>query len=405
MLKIFRNKNVTKMVLWAILILILPAFVLWGTGNIGRSGDRGPTFVGTIDGRRISFEDFYKSLIAVRCQIILNYFAQPKVLDTFLNNKELMGKLAWDRLLIGSEAKRAGIRANDTEVISFLKSHPIFVREGAFDDKVYQYILRQNINVDPRSFEEITRQNLVVQKMNDRVTRDVTVSDEEVFDTYKRENKKFKLICAVFSADRYEGKVKIDDAAIRKYYDAHKKEFVVPARPAGSGGEAGPAAGSIASFDDVKDNIRGYLVGKEARELALKDAQAKHAKIVQMMKEDAATFQGAAGAEGIRVQQTQLFGRGDYLETIGEAAPLTDAAVKLAPEAVSDPVEVRTGAVIFKVVGTEDIDKAAFEKDKTAFTQKVLDAKKLAELEKWLKKLELSNRLNIDFKDYEKYYR
>ena len=46
MLKVFRNKNVAKAVLWALLILILPAFVLWGTGSMGRS-EKMPVSAGT----------------------------------------------------------------------------------------------------------------------------------------------------------------------------------------------------------------------------------------------------------------------------------------------------------------------------------------------------------------------
>lgn len=406
MLKTFRNKNVARMVLWALLILILPAFVLWGTGNIGRSGGKGPAFAGTIDGRKVSFEDFHKSLAAVRCQVILNYYAQPKTLDAILNNKELMGKLAWDRLLMSAEAKRSGVRVSDAEIVAFIKTHPIFARDGAFDDKVYEYILRRNVGVEPRGFEEILRQNLTIQKVNDALTADVAVTAEEVFDAYRREKKKFKLICAVFASERYRDRVKIDDARIREYYEAHKEELAVPARPdaASEGGPAG-SAGSAAPFDDVKEDIRGFLAAGESRTLALKDAREKHAKILELMAGGKATFEGAAGSESIRIQQTQLFDRNDYLETIGEAAPLSDAAVKLRSDAISEPVEVRAGAVIFRIAETRDIDRDAFEKDKADFTRKVLDAKKMAKLEEWLKRLERSNRLNIDLKGYEKYYR
>ena len=62
MLKVLRNKNVAKAVLWALLILILPAFVLWGTGSLGRSDKKGPSYAGIIENNRVSFDDFAQSM-------------------------------------------------------------------------------------------------------------------------------------------------------------------------------------------------------------------------------------------------------------------------------------------------------------------------------------------------------
>ena len=62
MLKLLRNKNITKVVLWALLILIVPAFVLWGTGSLGGSKGKGPTYAGKIDGKKVSFEQFGNAL-------------------------------------------------------------------------------------------------------------------------------------------------------------------------------------------------------------------------------------------------------------------------------------------------------------------------------------------------------
>ena len=40
MLKIFRKKIVSKVILWGLLILILPAFVMWGSASMSRSKDK-----------------------------------------------------------------------------------------------------------------------------------------------------------------------------------------------------------------------------------------------------------------------------------------------------------------------------------------------------------------------------
>jgi peptidyl-prolyl cis-trans isomerase D len=267
MLKVMRQKNVTKMVLWGILILILPAFVLWGTGSIGRPKEKGPTYAGMIDNRKVSFEDFAGSVTAIRCQIILNYFNQPKVLQTFLGSKPFIGKMAWDRLLMMKETRKYGIKASDADVVKLIRSHPIFLRSGAFDPKVYEYVLRYNIGLEPRTFEEMMRQNLELQRLNDMLTKDVKISDEEIVQSYRKDNEKFKLIFAIFSADNFMDKVKIEESDIKDYYEKHKEEFAMPPK---EGEETAPP--KVASFDEVKDNIKRSLSEAQARSLAIKYA-------------------------------------------------------------------------------------------------------------------------------------
>ena len=218
MLKLMRNKKVTKIVLWGTLILILPAFVIWGAGSIGKSKDKGPTYAGLIDGRKISFDDFAGSLAAVRCQIFLNYFSQPQVLDAIMKNKELSGKLAWDMLVMSREAKKRKIKVSDAEVINFIRSHPLFSRGGRFDDRIYEYILRNNLAVYPRNFEEIVRNNLAIQKMNNILTKDILTASEEVLSQYKIDNKDFDE--ERFKKEKDEYSKKVLDAKKNKYLEA-----------------------------------------------------------------------------------------------------------------------------------------------------------------------------------------
>ncbi len=213
MLKFFRNKNVAKMVLWGLLILILPAFVLWGTGSIGRSKDKGPTYVGLINGKKVSFDDYAQSISSVRCQIILSFFSRQDMLESLLRNKALMGRAAWDRLILLGEVKKNKIKVSDAEVVSFIRSHPIFLRNGQFDGRLYGYILSYNFNLDPRGFEETVRENLAIKKLNDSMIKDVKVTDEEVSDSYRKEN----------APDQTQ---KIDEEKFKKEKDEYSKKVL-----------------------------------------------------------------------------------------------------------------------------------------------------------------------------------
>ena len=177
MLKFFRSKNVTKFVLWVIIILILPAFVLFGTERL--SLKKGPKFAGFINSKKVSFDAMYESMIAVRSQLVLNYWNDPDKFREVANDRPFIAKLAWDRLIMLAEAKKNKIAVTDREVANYLRNHPIFLRNGVFDDKLYQYILQYNMGLSPRSFEEIVRDNLKVIKLEALVLKDEKVKEDE----------------------------------------------------------------------------------------------------------------------------------------------------------------------------------------------------------------------------------
>lgn len=206
MLKFLRKKNVAKMIFWALLVLILPAFVLWGTGAIGGSKKKGPAYVGKVANKKISFDDLGSHMLSIRSQIILNYFNQPQIMDAFLKNEPFLAKLAWDRIIMLNEANKRKVKVSDTELIMHIRSHPIFTRGGVFDDRIYGYVLRNNMGLSPRTFEEMMRENMKIQKMNDLLTKDVTVNDEEIVDAYLKEKgvEKNKMAAEDFNKTRDE---------------------------------------------------------------------------------------------------------------------------------------------------------------------------------------------------------
>jgi len=213
-----------------------------------------------------------------------------------------------------------------------------------------------------------------------------------------QENGKLKLSCVLFSADSYLDKVTVDDAKMKDYYDKHREEFKMPAK-------LNEVEGIVAPFEDVKDNIKGYLVASEARSMAIRSADEARKSTVALMEKDKSTFEDAAKAAGLKTVETGYFARSENLNDIGEAAPLCDAALKLKPGEISAPVETRKGAVIFRVAEVQKPDEEAFKKDKEDYSKRALDAKKMLFLEDWLRGLEAANKPDIDMKDYEKYYR
>jgi parvulin-like peptidyl-prolyl isomerase len=401
MLKVFRNKNTTKIVLWAILILILPSFVLWGTGNLGGGSKKGPTYAGKIENKKVSFDDFGESLMSIRCQIIFNYLDNQKALESLLKNKQFMGKLAWQRLLMISRARMARIKVSDQDIVKFISTHPLFVRGGKFDDRVYEYFLKNTLGLYPRNFEEIMRENLMIQKLTESITKDIKVTDEEIAKDYEKENSKFKISYILYPLTSFTDKTKVSDQEIKDFYEQNKQSFVIQEKKA----DGKEGAKRISTFDETKDMIKALLSEDRARPFAMDEANKTYDKINELMTKDKLTFDAAAAKLKLKIQESKTFTKSDSLEGIGEMAQVASVAANMKKGEISRPVETRNSVLIFAFEEKLPADQEKFKKDKEEFTKKMLTEKKNAYIENWLKELEKGAELKIDLNDYEKYYK
>ena len=66
-MNVLRSRKFAKRVLFALLVLIIPAFVLWGVGSITQK----PPVIGQIGRQKVRIDDLAKSAQGARIQILL----------------------------------------------------------------------------------------------------------------------------------------------------------------------------------------------------------------------------------------------------------------------------------------------------------------------------------------------
>ena len=348
MLKLFRKKIVMKIILWGLVIIIVPAFVMWGGASSSRSKDKGPDCVGFVDNRKVSFDEFNNAFSGVRGQIVLNYFNQPKVLEALLSNKPIMAKLAWDRILMTEEVKKAGIKISDKEVIMALRSHPLFLRNGVFDERFYAYILRNNMGLEPRAFEEMVRENLSLQRLSISLTKDIKLQDDEILSEYKKEFQRIKISYILLDAKDYPG-------------------------------------------------------GVEAKKMLKEKADEIYKKLLDRMTKKGVTFGKAAARMDLDLKDTDFFSKKGPVEAVGDAPVIVAASSGMKDLELSKPLEISKGYIIFEVTGRKDADEEAFVKDKEEFSKSMIEVRSNIIMEKWLKTLEEKAKLSIKLEDAGKY--
>ena len=203
MLKILRNRKTAKKIWIGLGIIILPAFVFWGFGGAMRDkNDKG--YIGKISGKKITTLEFRDSVSAVRNTAIMQYGENIQEIEKKLN----LEAQAWQRLALLEAAKKLKIKASDQEVIKQVESYPFLMRQGRFDSRTYNDLLKYVFHTQARAFEEQTRQNIIISKLYGKITNGVTISDNEVREGYIKikssTDTKFKIDEKKFLSEKKE---------------------------------------------------------------------------------------------------------------------------------------------------------------------------------------------------------
>lgn len=328
MLKILRKKENAKKVLWLLAIIIVPAFVLWGSSSL--ISNRGKeNFAGKIFGKKVSFEQFNDAFQAVKTQAMLQFGDNFYKVQKFLN----LESETWDRLILLHEVHKHKIKVPNKEVIEAIKKYSFFQRNGQFDPVIYQDILTYSLRLTARDFEEQIRLSLSFVKLFDRITKNITVNSKELLEEYKKANEKVKVSYLLFSPVMFEKNISVDSAAIKDYYEKHKSDFKQPP--------------SI-NIQYVGLDFSGQPTSSEKRETLDKLTLA-----AAELKKDP-DFGKIAEKFGLQVKETGFFSPQGPVPAIGWSNEFLEAAFNLNPQEISQPVETNKGIYILKLKETKD---------------------------------------------------
>lgn len=223
MLKRLRHKKTSRKIWILLTILILPAFVLWGSGSLMRSKQEA-NFAGKIFGKKISLLEYRDALLAVRNQAIIQFGDNFSEIQKYLN----LETQAWERLILLAEAKRRKININDKEVVELIQSYPFFQKNGHFDQAIYSSVLEYVFHTPARAFEEQTRGNLMLFKLYKELTDGVNLTDGEIRQGYRKNNEQISIY---YIASLYSDLVKditASEEEIKDYFTKNSFKFKQP---------------------------------------------------------------------------------------------------------------------------------------------------------------------------------
>ena len=357
MLRILRNKKTAKKIWIGLAIIIIPAFALWGFG--GASRDRQETApAGKIFGKNISKLEFNGSLSAVKTVALMRFGDKLPDVEKYLN----LESRAWERLILLHEAKIRKINVEDKKVVEEIQNAPYFQDKNGFSNRIYQEALRYGLRIQPRVFEEQTRQNLILAQLYNQITQNVKFNDDQIRQEYLRANEELNVqyIASLFSD--FAVKIKPTDKEIAAFFEKNKAMFKEPPTK--------DAPTRIPELVEIKNKVKDALIKEESKKLA----ENKIKECAEKLKKE--EFKQAAKTSGLKISQTEFFKSSGQIENLGAAEIFWNTAKKLKDKEPSSVLSNGKGYYIIKLNAIKPIDEAKFAKEKQEFGQGLLSEKK-----------------------------
>lgn len=223
-----RNVQSLKPVLWIVVAtFIIAIFAVWG--GAGRLGEQtGTGDLARVGSARIAGDEFASNL-RQRLEAMRKEFSQldQNIIQQLNIPQQILEQIIQQQLILQLAADR-GLRVSSAEIRERIMSYPVFQKDGKFIGfKEYKQVLDWN-RIPLADFEDSLKKEILIDKVVKLLTAGITVSDEVVWDNYKKQNESAKIEYLVAEKDKIEVTDKPDAAAIQAHFEKNKTAYKVP---------------------------------------------------------------------------------------------------------------------------------------------------------------------------------
>lgn len=356
------RKRTDSVLLKGLFVIIVLVFLFWGVGTVGQNQTEVAATVNDHTITRREFDRAYQNIGAMYRNLGADLAPPAELL-----REQAMQQLISNQLML-QEAARIGLEVDEGELRDSIMAMPQFQQDGRFDKDGYIQILQMN-SLKPSDFEELQRQQLLSNKLQELVRRGVHVTDQELRDRYGFENERVDLRVLRVPSARFYDQVQVNEDDVRKYYEENQERYrdpervsiqLVDFRPADFAAQVQPTDEDVQVYYDA--HLEEYRKPEEvqARHILIKVApdadEAAKAAARKQTEEVLAKLKAGGDFAELAKQHSQdstapnggdlgTFGRGVMTPTF-EAA-----AFALEPGGISEVVETPFGFHIIKLDG------------------------------------------------------
>ncbi len=222
----FLRKRASSWLIKVALFLIVIVFVLWGGYSYQ---ERHRSHIVKVGDTYITWKEYarvYDELLEFHKRQLESDFSEEAIKRFDIKNQAL--NILIDRVVLLEEAKNLGIRPSQRELQEAIEAIPLFHVNGRFDINRYKLVLQQN-RLTPEIFEHEMAQSLTLKKLEEFVTRQIRVSDEDIANYVRILRTEKQFLCARFPWEKYEPSIEIEsEEALKNYYFVNQKGYEEP---------------------------------------------------------------------------------------------------------------------------------------------------------------------------------
>jgi len=359
-----RNVKSLKPILWIVVATFIVAiFAIWGGGVGGGEGGRSNALA-TVGGGKISADEYFQALRA-RIEAIGQQFGgelNAGLIQQLGVPQQTLEQLVQQRLLLEIAADM-GLRATDAEVRDKIVSFPALQQDGRFVGfESYKRLLEYN-HIQLADFEAGLRRDVIIGKAVQVLTAGIFVTDEEVWQAYRKQTDSAKIDYLVSGTAKIEIPETPGEAVLRAHFEKNAASYKVPEKRTADYVVLRTA--DLKKEITVKDNeIDAYYNDNAAQFQEPEQVRASRiwmpftaADKETVLAQARDVRNRAAGGEDFAVL-AGAFSKDDKASAGGDwglydwrslEAAETEAVSRLDKGGVSDIIETETGAAVFKV--------------------------------------------------------
>ncbi|MDR2926522.1 MAG: SurA N-terminal domain-containing protein [Azoarcus sp.] len=353
------NKRIAQVIL-AVLIIPFAAFGLDAYFGDGPGGGE----VATVGGSAISRNEFERALEEQRNRLRQQFGdeATPAMLNSGELSQAVLDQLVVRRAL-ALYSKDMRLSVSGGRLQQELARIEGFQENGQFSMERYKLLLsRQGMN--PAFFEEQLSQDLLIQQLMDSIGSSSPVARQTARRLLSAQLEERVVREMRFPVAPHLANIKIDEAAIQKYYDDNSARFELPERikteylVLSEEALQGKAEVSEADIEQAyrdwpgERQVRHILIEADAdADAAAVEAAKKEAEgIAEALRKEPSSFPALAKEKSQDSGSSEAGGDLGFIEHDGAMEPaFEEAAFALKQDEISDPVRTRYGFHVIQV--------------------------------------------------------
>lgn len=220
------NKLIRNKWIWGAFAIAISAFFAFDflVADLGRSEPSagGSSAAGTLGGEKVNAQVFLDIAEEIRG------FGQQR---DWKRPAGEVNRAAWESYAALAVAGKDGLEATDAEVSAMIRNDRSFQQNGGFSFALYQTLLRQN-GLTPERFEAYLKRRVTLMRIGQAVLSSAAwASPMELDQAIADMTDTFTVKVAKFTQEKKDADaVKVDDAALKKWYEENKKSLELPER-------------------------------------------------------------------------------------------------------------------------------------------------------------------------------